>query len=525
MNIYKFPIDWTIKYNFITSITMKNEFMKNELFELSNNNKLNLEYWNLIYWKQSNPVDKQEAEEEIIELLTSISDEDIDERLEEYKWKKDLNKIVNIIQYLKDTEIKELIYIIDCILYNNYLKKDLVIFDKDINKNIKYILKEYTILTESIQSDIDLKESLLVSSSKKMNKKKIELIRSLFIAHFLDLEMQINWFNDQKDDILKNVYLAQKWDKKAKEYIIGTVIYEEASKIAKRFAYKSNTKNNEEKRQLYNDLFQEAILSSMTGLNKFDVSKNDNFIFYIRYWMKQWIHKWLENQYNEIKIPSYIIQLFSKIKNLANKWESIEDSEIDLIVNELLKENNEKNNKKIKEIEKQIKNTSGRDAEKLKDEIILLKEMQKDPNYRTNLSKKVKNTIEKINSNAVYSIWNMLKNLEDDETWGMEANILIDESADIEQAYKNNERAEEMRTLVEKTLTKEEFTVIKHRFWLFGADILLLETLWKKINKSAERVRQVLKNAQEKLAIKKFDQVASSLNREKKLLQNKVTSK
>jgi len=526
-NTYLFPINTKCKYNFILENNFNYFFLKKELdLLLEWKNNINLDYYNNILWINiqeedlSSKDDSYSEKEEILDLFETIDVDSIDERLEEYKGKKDLKKIISIIIYLQKSNIEEIIYIIKIILDNNFLIKDLSFFDKQINKNFKYILKEYSTIAENIQSDLDIKD-LILDFEETHNPKIGDEIKSIFIKNFIELEEQINWTNCEKDGILKQVYLAQQWDKKALDYIVWEVIYNEAIKIAKKFAFKVANKDQDEKKQLYNDLLQEAILSSMTWLKKFDINKNDNFIFYIRFWIKQWIHKWLENQYNEIKIPSYIIQLFSKIKNLATKGSDIEQTDIDIIVNSLLKENKEKIDKKIKGLKKDLKNTTWLDQAKIKKEIEILKEIKNDKEYKEKLYKKVQNTIEKINTNSVYSIWSLLKNLEDDEGSWVETNILIDENADIEKTLRNKEKSEELKTLIDATLTEEEKQVLLHHYWAFWYDKLLLDTQWKAINKSAERVRQLLERTYEKLSIKDFDKVVATLNKNKKILSKK----
>ena len=513
-----FPINSDSSYDFIWEHTLDYTFLIWELESLENWNSINLKFWNLI----NNLTDSfdenlhddidEEIEEDILELFDSIANEDIEEKLEEYKWKKDLIQIKNLIKYFKSIKLNELYHIMDAIYNDEFKKKDLIIYDKSLNQWLKYILSEYTSLTKWLSTDSDLKKLLINDPTDE----SLASIIEIFISYFKELELQIGWYNEIKDDIIKSVYLAKNWDIKAREYIIGTIIQKEAKKMAGKYSIRNGIRDQE----LFDDLLQEAILSSITWLNKYNFKKNDNFIFYIRFWIKQWIHRWLENQYNEIKIPSHIIQMFSKIKNLQNSWESTV-LEIEEIVVELIKQHVQKIDWKIKVLKSELKNKKGRAAEKLKWEIKLLKEMTIDEYFKDNIRKKVKNTIEKITSNSVSSIWTLLKNLDDDEWYGLEANILIDENADIVKQLHNTEKSEAIKQLLDVVLTKEEKTVIIHRFGLFWADTLLLETLWKKINKSAERVRQVFKNATNKLSIRSFDEATAGLSANKKILERK----
>lgn len=514
--ILNFPINSDTAFDFIWNYTIEYNFLQEELDAIKNNLKINTTYLELI--NQTNSIsnfeETENVAEDLIDLFENIADtdDDIDEKLQEYKWKKDIWKISKIIEYINIMEYKELRYIMACIYSNDFKNKDLIIFNKNINKYLTYILNEYTTLTTAISDDVELKK--LIVDCNENNSDQYKKVLHLFTEHFKDLELQIGWYNTIKDDIIKNVFLAKNGDKEARDYIIWKVIYKEADKMAKRYSLKNWYLDDE----LYNDLLQEAVLSSLTWLEKYNYKKNDNFIFYIRFWIKQWIHKWLENQYNEIKIPSHIIQMFSKIKNITNSWWSIE-LETDEIIDALIKQHITKINTKINDLKKSLTSKKWRSADKVKKEIELLKEMLKNDDYKENITKKVKNTIEKITTNSVSSIWALLDWYEDDEWNWIEANILIDDSVNLEKKIQNDEQTEAIKKLLDVVLTEEEKTVIIHRFWLFWADILLLETLGKKINKSAERVRQVYKNAKNKLSIRAFDEVVSQLNSDKKLVE------
>ena len=211
--------------------------------------------------------------------------------------------------------------------------------------------------------------------------------------------------------------------------------------------------------------------------------------------------------------------MYSKIKNIQNNWWSEDD--INLIVKELLAQQIKGIENKIKVLKVELKNTKWRKADKINWEINILKMMKKDPNMESEIRKKVKNSLYQVWTNSVSSIWNLLKSLEDNESAGLEANILIDHNSDIVQKIKDQESTDALKKLLETVLAKEERTVIIHRYGLFWNDILLLDSLWKKINKSAERVRQIFKNAQNKLSIRSFDEVTASLSPTKPFLIEK----
>jgi len=526
--IYKLPISPFIKYNPFIDIVLESNFIIKEL-KLGEKQELNLDYWNKImlegeYKKEKEILTKEdldEKEKEVIELLEDL-DEDLDEKIEEYKWKKDLEKLRTVIDYLVEAEIEEILYIIDIIFNDNHNIRDLAINSKKINKNFRYILNEYTSLKNEIKNDDNLKYYIKEYNTAEKNdkiRKAAKRIKALFINFFKELEEQITNFNVEKDEIIKKVYEAKKGNKAAREYIIGNIIYKEADKIAKKYAIKSN-KPYHEKEQIYNDLLQEAVLSSITWLEKYDVNKSDNFVYYIRYWIKQGIHKALEEQYNEIKIPSYIIQLFSKIKNINNTDWEYSEKDLDKIVDELEKNDQKKIDKKIKELKYQEKKLKWKELDRIKIEIEALEAAKKDTKKsRENIRKKVKNALERINDNSVSSIWSILKNIDDDnETGGLEANILIDETANIEENLKNEEASRELKWILKSILSEEEYFVLKNNYWLFDTNSLKLYSVWKIKNVTTERVRQIRDRAKEKISQVKMDKVAKFLSKENPFL-------
>lgn len=507
--------------NPIIEYNMSEEFLIEELKLIQEWKKVNLSYWKKIHNQNEEDIEEKDSLEDIIndELgwdLDEDLDEDLDDRIETYKWKRDFNKINNIINHFQlYSNPMELYFIMDSVYKDEYRKKHLILTGMELDEDLKYIFSEYNNFYNSLKDDIELKESITNIDYKK--EKNFIKTLDLFISHLIELKNQINDYNDVKDDILKYVYLAKQWDEQATEYIIKNIVKKEAE----RMAIKYSSKNWSIDYDLYNDLVQDAYVSSMKGIDIYDYTKNDNFVYYIRYWIKQWISKWIESKYNAIKIPSHIIQMFSKIKNLQNQ-DSLE-SEIDEITHEWIKMKQNNMKVKIADLRKEKRQLNdGRDKDRLSNEIKILEEMSKSETKNfENIRKKIENTIKIIWTNSVSSMWNMLRNMEDDETDGLESNIFIDKDADIESMMKNKERDDELKDLLSTVLTEEQQIVVIRSFGIFGEEMLSLESIWKLINKSAERVRQILQTSCERLSIRMFDKEARSLSPKRKMVEQR----
>jgi hypothetical protein len=76
--------------------------------------------------------------------------------------------------------------------------------DKKKNENLIYILSEYKSLYNSLINNQDLKVLLI-----NYNPKNIETIKDIIKNTFIELENQINEYNDVKDDLITSVILAQ----------------------------------------------------------------------------------------------------------------------------------------------------------------------------------------------------------------------------------------------------------------------------------------------------------------------------
>lgn len=445
----------------------------------------------------------------LVEMLETMEwVQEIDSKLENFKWKKDLKKIKKLIKYIKDINDTLLFKLAYNIIWNKFNRSDFVFLnDIDTSENIIYLFKFYHSFTARISKL--LKDLFLTDSFNEENYSKNEVneIKEILIDELEDLILQIDDDNSLKETIIKNVYEAKLWDSQAKEYV-SKIMTKEAHNLVKKYA-NSNWYYDE---QLANDLLQEALLSGLNWISKYDASKNDNFIYYIRHWLQLWIYKYLNIHYNQIRIPTHIRQLMNKIQKIAQE-DNIENvhNEVDLIVEKIYQQTNKTLLEKrtiLKEELKYCRNELKQDIEfKIKE---INKKLQ-DHTVKEKLQEKVKDAIDKKWHSEVYSMDFLLRNFEsEDESW-IESNLLEDKSYDITRELIEKEDNEKLICFLKTVLTNEELTVVVHRYWLFWEDELLLETLWKKLDKSAERVRQVLNKTIQNLSIKNFDEYTHNL--------------
>lgn len=332
------------------------------------------------------------------------------------------------------------------------------------------------------------------------------LIKNIIIS-IEEFKSQIQNDNMNKSKILDLVFKTKEWDMKATEEI-SLILLKEATSLSKKFS----TVNWVYDEQLASDLIQEAVLSGMKWISKYDINKNDNFIYYIRHWLILGIYNYLNTHYSAIRVPSHIKQLKNKIQKIIRD-ENIDSPEnnIDKITDIIYQQSVKNSKKRVDDIKDLIKENP-KNKKELEDKIKKIQSDFKEKHSIDRLRGKIEDAILNKTYSEVYSMEFLLKNLEDWEENARESLILEDKENNIIKNLISKEEEEKLKKFLQTILNEEELLVIMHRFKIFWEDELLLDTLWKKFNKSAERVRQIYNNAIQKLSIKTFDEYMNSLH-------------
>lgn len=424
-----------------------------------------------------------------------------------FKGKKDLLKI-NLLKdfIIKDISKPQILYNLIKIVKNKDInRKKLIplIPEPSVQDAFYIVFKDYQIIYNKVINEIILKFDL----HKKNKEKNINILKTDFLNWLLEIEVLIQKQNDNKEEIIKNVYKAKAWDKEWLEFI-SEIMLEEASNIAKKYSYKNWTFDE----QLYDDLKQQALVSWFSWIKRYLTEKSDNFILYIRHWLYLWIFSYLNIHYNQIKIPAHTKQMIRRIQKVAEELNiEVEMQYLDVICDVIFKEEQEKLRDRKKELQNKIDFSENKNLiEECKDKLSLVNE-KLSYSDRIKLRSRVKDAIEKKWFAEVFSMDTLVNKYEDSDGNSYEEILLEDKETNIVSSVLKKEDEEKLEKFMRVVLTDEEFLVVAHREGLFWEDKLLLETLWKKINKSAERVRQILNKALQKLSIKSFDEYSQDL--------------
>ena len=196
------------------------------------------------------------------------------------------------------------------------------------------------------------------------------------------------------------------------------------------------------------DLIQEGNFGLIKATEKYDVNKGFRFSTYATYWIRQSISRAIMDQTRNIRIPTHIIELLSKIKKAERDFQQFYNKE---------------------PREKEIAEALGIDIKKVKEAYAWMKDT---------------------------SSLDVVVGDDEDTTVG---SFIEDESvADSFMNIENDERREAVQNIL-NTLTEREQLIIKNRFGIGMNRAKTLDEIGKELNLSRERVRQIEATALKKL--------------------------
>lgn len=461
--------------------------------------------------------------------------------IKQLKWidKDILKNIISFEKFLIEEDNKSLIYIYEqniTIFYkikntlakidwitkkqtNNFLVSIITSISIDINKkNLKKCLKKNKIISNDLSEILENSPLLLVEQLKSNlesfysffntkdttdkvkeyqklqleNCKKTKTIvnnllywkpinldiitnMKLFNMNFTKVVKEFNKKNDINSFIKIALLLVKSIDKEIKRikdklYYIEIVsdirewkgdrfeeLYLKINPIIEKHARKYSYWNKE----IFDDLHQSASISILKGIQNYSVEKSDNFINYIKTRIIQWIFNYLTNKESTIRLPVHIKQILNKIYNLMSDYTFMEKVDESDLNKELAKELNED----VSVIDKALRYLN-------ENNVVNFTALEWENTEWDKISFE----------NTLWDIW-----------MDLSSNII------------ESEEVETLRKIITSVLTEEEQKILVYRYGLFWHNQLLLKDLWKKLNKSEERIRQIEGRVLNKLSIKYFD--------------------
>ena len=229
-------------------------------------------------------------------------------------------------------------------------------------------------------------------------------------------------------------------DEEAKKYVI-----EHNLKLVVSIAKKYTTDKS-----LLQDLIQEGNIGLMKAVDRFNLDMGSKFSTYAAWWIRQAINNALINNARMIRIPPYFMGEINRYQRIKRK----------------------------------LSNELGIDPSN----DLIAKEMNITPEDVAEIIKA---------STTVISYNIEVGNNEDKETKEL-VDFIEDEETDIENAYLSQDLQERMDKYL-NILTERERDVVINRFGFYNRKELTLEEIGKRLNITRERVRQIEKDALEKL--------------------------
>jgi len=371
---------------------------------------------------------------------------------------------------------KEYIQSLKSSIYSESFQRYLL---KKVEQSKKYLESWATKYLDIILNMIEsITETIAKSNMEKNNDNVFVALRTLLEGVIKEEEVIALEILNQIIAVLKeNIEKIELINKEKREYIEITLkakngddnsknqVLEFMTKDIKRYAKKITAFNSSKSNgddMLFDDLLQEWQIWVLRWIQKFSPKKSDNVKEYMKFWINQSMLSYITNKVHTIRLPAHVRQMYIKITKALDE----------------LTGNN------IEQTTENIADHLWIDEDKVR--IIL------DRGKMWNVMNM---------SDLMILSWKS----NDNEISLDSMPFMEDKNEHLETSVLEKEKVVELQDTIKKILSKEEQTVIIHRYWLFWADQLLLKDLWEKLGKTEERIRQIENRALTMLSIRYFD--------------------